>query len=141
MYGSKIGFRIFLVINLKMQANNGGVEMELMSPELYYEYHAKEYAERFRIYSDAAVRDIKRQIGNEPDIQVTIEEEERGKGLFSVSMSISGLGEALFVRKVGKNVIHLIKKVKKLLLNKVRSHQHRKINRRQLREQKELMAS
>lgn len=115
--------------------------MEFISPELYYEYHAKEYAEKFRYYSDAAVKDIKHQIGNEPDIQVTIEEEKRGKGLFSVSMAISGMGEVLFVRKVGKNVLHLIKKVKKLLLNKVRSTQHRKINRRQLREQKELMAS
>ena len=124
-----------------MQADIGGIKMELMGPELYYEYHAKEFAERFRHYSDAAVRDIKRQIGNEPDIQVTIEEEERGKKLFSVSMSISGLGESLCVRKVGKNVIHLIKKVKKLLLNKVRSLQHRKLNKKQLRLKKELMAS
>ena len=141
MYGSKIDFQIFLTVNLKMQGSKGGFKMELMSPDLYYEYHAKEYAERFRNYSDAAVKDIKRQIGNDPDIQVTIEEEERGKGLYSVSMSISGMGEVLFVRKVGKNVVHLIKKVKKLLLNKVRSLQHRKINRRQLRERKAHLAS
>lgn len=115
--------------------------MELMSPELYYEYHAKEYAERFRHCSDSAVRDIKRQIGSEPDIQVTIEEEERGKGLYSVSMSISGMGETLFVKKAGKNVQHLIKKVKKLLLNKIPSIQHRKINKKQLRSQKKLLAS
>ena len=118
-----------------------GGYMELISPELYYEYHAKEFADRFRRYSDDAVRDLRRCIGTEPDIQVTIEEETRNKGLFSVSMMISGMGEPLVVKKVGKNVIQLIKKVKKLLLNKVRALQQRRIDRRQLREQKELVAS
>ncbi len=115
--------------------------MKLTNSELYYEYHAKEYSDRFRNYSDAAVREIKRQIGNEPDVQVTIEEEKKRKGLFSVSMSISGMGESFFVKKVGKNVIHLIKKEKKLLLNKVRSWQHRKIDKKLIREQKEILAS
>lgn len=115
--------------------------MELVSSNLFYEYHAKEHAQRFRNYTDAAVKDIKRQIGNEPDVQVSIEEEERRKGLFSVSISISGMREPLFVKKVGKNVVHLIKKVKKLILKKVRAIQRRKLNRGQLRVQKQVLAS
>lgn len=115
--------------------------METMNPELYYDYHAKKDADHFRLHSDDAVKDLKRKLGHNLDIQVVIDEEEKNKGLFSVAMSISGTGEPIFVKKMGKNVVHLIKKVKKLLLKKTRSLQRKRFSKRRLREQKELLAS
>lgn len=115
--------------------------MEFMNPELFYEFRAKKYAHRFRSYADDAVKEIKRQVGNEPGIQVSIKEEDRLKGVFSVSMTVNGMGEPVFVRKAGRNVIQLIKKTKKLLLSRLRQFKNDNFNQNEIRKTKELIAS
>ena len=116
--------------------------MDFMNPELIYEFHAKDLGLKYRNYTDQVVRDIRQQVGTDPDVHVRIEPEKKNSSLYSVAMSISGIGDTVFVKKAGKHIVPTLKKVKKLLLNKARRVQTKKVSKkRHQRIQKELLAS
>lgn len=103
--------------------------MNLLNTELQYEYHAKDIGRRFKVFADQAVKEIKQQVGEEPDISVFIEKEEKSKNLHQVAISITGNRDDVFVKKEGKNLVGLIKKVKKLALNKARESHNKRLDR------------
>lgn len=102
--------------------------MELHGQELMYEFHARELTqtEALRQYADHAVKEIKSTYGWDTDIQINIEPEAKDKRLFSVSMSVFGLGEPIVVRKDGKHVRAVLRKVRKAVMRQI----HRLVKRR-----------
>ena len=109
--------------------------------DLVYDYQVKGAPDKFKADSDQAVRDLRNHIGNEPSIHLGIERLKGDKGEFAVSMSVVGLGGRIHIKKTGKNVPHLIKKVKKMTLSRVRRQKQKPFKRKQLRVQKQLYAS
>jgi len=89
--------------------------MDLFNEELMYEFHAKDLmqTEAIKQFADHAVKEIKSTYGWNTDIQIHIEPEAKDKHLFSVSMSVFGLGEPIVAKKDGKDVMAVLRKVRK----------------------------
>lgn len=106
--------------------------MDLFNPELMYEFHASDLTqtEALRHYADHAVREIKLTYGWDTDVQVNIESEAKDKHLFSVSMSVYGLREPIVVKKGGKHILALMRKVRKTVMRKIHKLSERKVSRR-----------
>lgn len=92
-----------------------------MSVELMYEFHAKELTqtEALKQIADHAVKEIKETVGQDADVEVSIEPEIKDKHLFTVSMVVTGAGEPFVVKKHGKNVMAVLKKVRKIALRQI----------------------
>lgn len=117
--------------------------MELYSQELMYEFHARELTqtEALKQYADHAVKEIKSTYGWDTDIQINIEPEAKDKHLFSVSMSVFGLGEPIVVKKDGKHVMAVLRKVRKAVMRQIHRLNERRISYRRKSFLKEQMAS
>ncbi len=107
-----------------------GVLMDLFNEELMYEFHAKDLSqtEALKQYADHAVKEIKSIYGWDTDVQVTIEPESKDKHLFSVSMSVFGLREPIVVRKDGKHVLSVLRKVRKTVMRQIYNLTERKVS-------------
>lgn len=95
--------------------------MDLFSHDLMYEFHARELTqtESLRQFADHAVKEIKCLAGWDVDVQVNIEPEAKNKRLFAVSMSVSGLGAPIVIKKDGKHVLAVLRKVRKAVLRQI----------------------
>jgi hypothetical protein len=95
--------------------------MDLYSQELMYEFHAKDLTqtEALKQYADHAVKEIKSTYGWDTEVQVNIEPEAISKHLFSVSMSVLGLAEPIVVKKTGKQVLSVLRKVRKAVMRRI----------------------
>ena len=95
--------------------------MELNRRNDIYEFHAKdvEQTESLKNYSDHVVKEIKTTHGWDTDIQIEIVPEARDKRLFSVSMSVFGLGEPVVAKKQGKDIIGVLRKVRKAVMRQI----------------------
>lgn len=100
---------------------------------LIYDYQVHGTEDRFKDESDRAIRDLRHYLGNDPSINLLIEKTNNGKGLYSVSMSVVGLGGRIHITKSGKNVPQLLKKVKKLTMNRARRQKEKAFKRRDIR--------
>lgn len=106
--------------------------MDLINKRLMYEFHAKELSQTdaLKQYADHAVKEIKSHYGWDTDIQINIEPEAKDKKLFSVSMSVFGLGEPIVVKKIGKQVMTVLRKVKKTVMRQIHRGTEKRIRRR-----------
>jgi ribosome-associated translation inhibitor RaiA len=106
--------------------------MDLFNDQLMYEFHAKELSqtEGLKQYADHAVKEIKSVYGWDTDVQVTIEPEAKDKHLFSVSMSVFGLRQPIVVKKDGKHVLSVLRKVRKTVMRQIHRIGERKVCRR-----------
>lgn len=106
--------------------------MELHSEELMYEFHAKDLtqAESLKQYADHAVKEIKSTYGWDTYIQINIEPEAKDKHLFSVSMSVFGLSEPVVIKKDGKHVLSVLRKVRKAVMRQIHRLVQKKISHR-----------
>ena len=106
--------------------------LDLFHPDLMYEFHAKDLTqtEALRQYADHAVKEIKSTTGWDTYIQINIEPEAKDKQLFSVSMSVSGLIESIIVKKEGKHILAVLRKVRKAVLRQVHRMTKRKVSQR-----------
>lgn len=104
--------------------------MELYSQELMYEFHARELTqtEALKQYADHAVKEIKSTYSWDTDIQINIEPEAKDKHLFSVSMSVFGLGEPIVIKKDGKHVMAVLRKVRKAVMRQIHRLNERRIS-------------
>jgi ribosome-associated translation inhibitor RaiA len=104
--------------------------MAQFDQNLMYEFYAGglENTDAIRIYANHAVREIKATIGSDADIQVHIEPEAKDKHLFSVSMSIFGLGDSIVVRKQGKHVLAVLRKVRKAVLRQIHKLNEKRVD-------------
>jgi len=104
-------------------------EVDLINPELMYEFHARELTqtEGLKQIADHAVKEIKAKFGWDTDVEVSIEPEAKDKHLFSVCMSVFGAGETIVVKKEGKHVLATLKKVKKTVLRRLHDVGKRRI--------------
>lgn len=114
--------------------------MDLYSHDLMYEFHARDLTqtEALKQYADHAVKEIKSTYGWDTDVQIYIEPESKDKHLFSVSMSVFGLSEPVFVKKDGKQVMSVLRKVRKAVMRQIHRLTERRISHRRkflLREQ------
>ncbi len=106
--------------------------MNLYNPELMYEFHAKDLtqAEALKQYTDHAVKEIKSIYGWDTEVQVNIEPYVKDKHLFIVSMVVFGLGEAVVVTKEGKQVMSVLRKVRKAIMRQIHRISERKTSHR-----------
>ncbi len=86
-----------------------------------YEFHAKDLTqtESLKQYTDHAVTEIKSNYGWDTEVQVHIASESKDKHLFSVSMSVFGLSEPVVIKKDGKNVMAVLRKVRKSVMRQI----------------------
>lgn len=107
--------------------------MDLFNQRLMYEFHARELlqTDALKQYADHAVKEIKSNYGWDTDIQINIEPEVKDKKLFSVSMSVFGLDEPIVVKKIGKHVLAVLRKVRKTVVRQI----HR-VNEKRVRQRK-----
>ena len=120
-----------------------GSAMDSFNEHLMYEFHAKDLSqtEALKQYADHAVKEIKSTYGWDTDVQVTIEPEAKDKHLFSVSMSVFGLGEPIVVKKDGKQVLSVLRKVRKAVMRQIHRLSERKVSCRRKPYFREEMAS
>lgn len=106
--------------------------MDLLNKRLMYEFHAKELSQTdaLRQYADHAVKEIKSSYGWDTDVQINIEPEAKDKKLFAVSMSVFGLGEPIVVKKIGKHVLTVLRKVRKTVMRQIHRATEKRIRRR-----------
>lgn len=95
--------------------------MNTFDQELMYEFHTKELmqTDTLKQYADHAVKEIKSVYGWDTDIHVNIEPEVKDKHLFTVSMNVFGLGEPIMIKKSGKQILPLLRKVRKAVLRQI----------------------
>jgi ribosome-associated translation inhibitor RaiA len=119
------------------------MDMDLFSQDLMYEFHAKELTqtEALKQYADHAVKEIKTTYGWDTDVQINIEPEAKNKHLFSVSMSVFGLGEPVVVKKDGKQVMSILRKVRKAVMRQIRRLTEKRVSDRRKVILKEQVAS
>ncbi|MEN0059799.1 MAG: hypothetical protein AAGB31_13245 [Bdellovibrio sp.] len=117
--------------------------MSLFNHELMYEFQAKDLTqtEAIKQYADHTVKEIKSVSGWDTDVQIHIEPEAKDKRLFSVSMSVYGLGEPIILKKEGKNVMAVLRKVRKGVLRQVYRLNKKRISHRRKTFFKEQFAS
>lgn len=117
--------------------------MQLYCHQLMYEFYARELtqAEALKQYADHAVKEIKSTYSWDTDIQINIEPEAKDKHLFSVSMSVFGLGEPIIVKKDGKHVMAVLRKVRKAVMRQIHRLTERRISYRRKPFLKEQLAS
>lgn len=103
--------------------------MSNLNPELTYEFHVRELSqvEALKQYSDHVVKEIKSTTGWDADVHITIEPTAKDKHLFSVSMNVFGLGQPIVVKKEGKNVMAVLRKVRKAALRQIHRTNGKKI--------------
>jgi hypothetical protein len=99
----------------------GGFYMNSFRQELMYEFHAGQLVqtEALRQLADQAVKEIKDLAGWDTDVQVSIGPEAKDKRLFSVSLNVFGLREPIIVKKEGKHVLAVMRKVRKAVLRQI----------------------
>lgn len=105
-----------------------------------YEFHARDLTqtEALKQYADHAVKEIKSTYGWDTDVQIHVEPEVKEKHLFSVSMSVFGLGEPIIIKKDGKHVLCVLRKVRKAVMRQIHRMTERRVSHRRkflLREQ------
>lgn len=117
--------------------------MSFSNQELMYEFQAKDLTqtEAIKQYTDHIVKEIKSQASWDTDVQVHIESEAKDKHLFSVSLSVHGLGEPVVICKEGKNVLAVLRKVRKGILRQVRGLGKKRITDRRKQFWREQFAS
>lgn len=106
--------------------------MDFFNQRLMYEFHARELlqTDALKQYADHAVREIKSNYGWDTDIQINIEPEAKDKKLFSVSMSVFGLDKPIVVKKVGKHVLSVLRKVRRTVIRQIHRVNEKKIRHR-----------
>ncbi len=95
--------------------------MKSLSQNLIYDFNAKNmaHADTFRLFSDQAVKEIKSTLGWETDVQVSIEPETGDCSSYAVSMAVFGLREPVVVKKGGRSVMAVLRKVRKAVLRRI----------------------
>ncbi len=108
-----------------------------------YEFHVKDLTqtESLKQYADHAVTEIKSNYGWDTEIQIHIAPESKDKHLFSVSMSVFGLSEPIVIKKDGKNVMAVLRKVRKAVVRQIHRLNERQIKYRRKSFFKEQLAS
>jgi hypothetical protein len=106
--------------------------MSVYRQEFAYGFQAKNLVniEPLKKVMDRTVREIQSLIGKEADVQVSIESEVKNKKLFSVSMSVFGLRQPIVVKRTGKQVLSVIKEVRKVALRQIHKFGERRLTRR-----------
>lgn len=117
--------------------------MNLHSVGLVYGFQARDlsHSEAVRQYSDHAVKEIKLKYGWDTDVQINIEPEVKDKRLFSVSMSVFGLGDPVVVKKRGKQVMSVLRKVRKAVMREIHRMNEKRVSHRKKLVTKEQVAS
>jgi hypothetical protein len=114
-----------------------------LAQDLMYEFHVKglSQTEAIKQYADHAVKEIKTAAGWDTDVQLNIEPESKDKGLFLVSMGVFGLGEPIVIKKDGKQVMSVLRKVRKAVLRQIYRMNEKRVSIRKKQFFKEQFAS
>lgn len=76
---------------------------------------------------DQMVKEVKSAAGWDTDVEIHVEPEVKDKGVYLVSVTVHGLGEKIFVKKRGKLLLSVIKKVRKAVIRQVHRKSHRRL--------------
>ena len=114
-----------------------------LNDALMYDFRAKSLTqiEPVKQFTDHMVKEIKSLSSWDTDVQVHIEPEAKDKRLFSVSLSVFGLGQPIVISKQGKNVMAILRKVCKGIMRQVHRISKKRISHRRKHFLKEQFAS
>ena len=117
--------------------------MNMLNQELMYEFQAKDLTQKEAIkqYADHIVKEIKSLSGWDTEVQIHIEPVAKDKHLFAVSMNVYGLGDTVAMKKEGKNVMAVLRKVRKGILRQVHEVSKRQVSHRRKQFFREQFAS
>lgn len=117
--------------------------MILADEKLSYEFQAKDISQKEAIkqYADHIAKEIKSIAGWDADVQIHIEPQAKDKHLFSVAMSVFGIGETFVSKKEGKNILAVMRKVRRGVLRQIYKLHKKRISHRRKQFLKEQMAS
>lgn len=103
--------------------------MSFYKTELMYGINIKGLTETdaLKQLAEHMVKEIKSTTNLDTEIQITVEPEAKNKRIFSVSMSVLGLQDPVFVKKDGKNVFAVFKKAKKTVLRQIHRMNQKRI--------------
>jgi hypothetical protein len=98
--------------------------------DLNYDYHVRGIEDHYKKDADRTVRELRSQLGYDPSIHIGIERVTNKNNTYEVSLSVIGLSGRIHIRKSGKNVPLLLKKVKKTTLSRARQRRQKIMNRK-----------
>ena len=100
--------------------------------ELMYEFHTKELTpnDALKQYADHTVEEIKSTYGWDTDVQINIEPAVKDKKLFSVSMNVFGPGQHIVIRKSGKHIMAVLRKVRKTIMRQIHKINEKRVSHR-----------
>ena len=103
--------------------------MDLFSEELMYQFQVKDLGakEALRQFADHLVKQIKAEAGWDTDVHLSIQPGVKGDQLYSVSLSVFGLSDPIVVRKQGRHVLNVMRKVRKAGLRQIHRLVQKKI--------------
>lgn len=103
--------------------------MDLFNPELMYELHAKKVSQvgAVKQYADHTVAEIKSVVGWDADVQINIVPLSYDDQQYSVSLTVTGVNDPVFVKKEGRHVLALMRKVRKLVHRQLRRRHQRNL--------------
>jgi len=118
-------------------------DLDFFNQDLMYAFHARNLSqtEALKQVADHAVKEIKATIGWDAEVEVTIEPETKDKHLFSVCMTVYGASEPVVVKKEGKHVLAVLKKVRKIVLRQLHRLSKKQVTFRRRQGFKEQFAS
>lgn len=95
-----------------------------------YELQLKDipYTEALKQIADHVVKEIHSTAGDEVDVQIHVEPEVKDKQIYSVSLNVYGPYEPISVRKEGKNIFSLLRKVRKTVLRRLHKATDRRLS-------------
>ncbi len=118
------------LINYKIKNQTDARHAKRFKDRLIYEFHSKDLTQKeaLKQYADHAVKEIKSTYGWSTDVQISIEPEAKDKHLFSVTMSVFGLRQPIVVRKSGKHVMSVMRKVRKSVMRQIHRVSEKKVS-------------
>lgn len=104
--------------------------MELINQDLMYVFRSKniDHTDSLKNLANSAVRKIKSSFGWDTEVEVSIEPEMQDGQLFTVSVSVYGVGDPVVVRKHGKNLFSIFKKVNKTVLKQLQRQARKQLS-------------
>ncbi|MEZ4873280.1 MAG: hypothetical protein R2827_13760 [Bdellovibrionales bacterium] len=90
---------------------------------MMYELYVKDISEN-QVIKQAAnhtVKEIQAEVSTEADVHISVEPEPKGRKNINVTLSVFGFRDPIVVKKRGRNILSVFKKVKKTALRRIRS--------------------
>lgn len=106
--------------------------MGIFTNGFIYDFHAKDllHIEAVKPFADHVVKEIRQLSGSDADVEVHIEPEAKDKRLYNVAINVHGVGRSIHVEKSGKNVVSVLRKVRRGVVRQVLKMRKKRVQER-----------